>query len=1047
MSRSTRAGSALPIWRDRVRPGALAAGLWIALVLLLAEPLLLDSRTSTPFPLTPNLWAREHRLHLGETVQALLRRGGVRSYRVFLEAGQMLEGSLEDSGIGLSLAILPPHGEAPLLDLESPGGGLSPGPLLAMVGETGEHRVVLTAKDPGWYRLRLGTTRQPSESERTRAAAVAHLSRGIRFSRRADNATRQKAVQEDEAALGLWSSGVDRALTLDRLGRAQESLRDYNASLKSYQRALEELGAGREERARAVLLQGIVRNYCQLHDYRRSLEPSVQSLSLFQRVGDRRGEAEALGNLALASKRLGDTRAALDLNDRALRLMEELRDTGQQATILYNIGRLYADMGRSQFALARFTKSLALSSELTEDTPTRSLTLSAAGMVHFERKEISQALRDLREAVDLTRRSGSSSELLSILKQLVGVELATGKIKRAHADLAEAERLDNSSICNQFMFLRGWAQELDGRMREARSLYQQAYPCSISNGDQISAVGVLYRLAQLEKSTNHLLEARKAIERALAMVEEMLSGTASLELRSSFLTSVQDRYEFYVELLMDLHHRDPRAGYDILAFEANEKARARAILDEITATGVEVRAQADPRLVEQERMLRRKIKALNEEERAVGVSADLESRIADLKADHERVEADIRASNPRIARLQPRPRTLEEIRRDVLDDDTVLLSYALGSARSFVWRIDRRSITSYELPPRKEITRKIRNLLDHMGSREEWQGEALRDAKGLSKVLLGKVGKLGSHRLLFAGDGPLQYVPFSALPDPASLQGGGLAKGQAWFAHPLAVDHEIVSLPSASTVAVLRQERAARPMALHALAVLADPIVEDDDRLKDLGLPRASPAGTMPTEPGGETERLPRLKASGEEAKEILRLVPISERYEAIGFKADLEAATDPILGRYRILHFATHARLRELPEQSGLIFSLYDKTGKKQENFLSALDIYSLDLPVETVVLSACQTAHGDGETGEGMGFLARGFLHAGAKRVVVSLWSVSDKATSELMKRFYEGLLQRPALSPAAALRQAQLSVAKKKGYEAPYYWAGFVLQGDWK
>jgi len=97
-------------------------------------------------------------------------------------------------------------------------------------------------------------------------------------------------------------------------------------------------------------------------------------------------------------------------------------------------------------------------------------------------------------------------------------------------------------------------------------------------------------------------------------------------------------------------------------------------------------------------------------------------------------------------------------------------------------------------------------------------------------------------------------------------------------------------------------------------------------------------------------------------------------------------------------------------------------------------------------VVLGACQTGQAAVDSGEGMGHLARGFLHAGAKRVVVSLWNVSDEATAQLMKHFYTGLLQK-GLPPAEALRQAQLSIASEREWAAPYYWAGFVLQGDWK
>jgi CHAT domain-containing protein len=97
-------------------------------------------------------------------------------------------------------------------------------------------------------------------------------------------------------------------------------------------------------------------------------------------------------------------------------------------------------------------------------------------------------------------------------------------------------------------------------------------------------------------------------------------------------------------------------------------------------------------------------------------------------------------------------------------------------------------------------------------------------------------------------------------------------------------------------------------------------------------------------------------------------------------------------------------------------------------------------------VVLSACQTAIGKQVRGEGLISLTRGFMYAGVPRIVVSLWDVDDKATAELMKRFYEGMMQKK-LALAAALRAAQAEMAQSEKWKAPYYWAGFILQGDWR
>jgi CHAT domain-containing protein len=191
-----------------------------------------------------------------------------------------------------------------------------------------------------------------------------------------------------------------------------------------------------------------------------------------------------------------------------------------------------------------------------------------------------------------------------------------------------------------------------------------------------------------------------------------------------------------------------------------------------------------------------------------------------------------------------------------------------------------------------------------------------------------------------------------------------------------------------------------------------------------------------------------RLLNTRREAEAISALVPERQRMRALDFEASRTTALRPELGEYRVVHFATHGLLNNVhPELSGIVLSLVDEEGRQQDGFLRLQDIYNLKLQAELVVLTACQTGLGKEIKGEGLIGLARGFMYAGAPRIVASLWKVDDWATSELMKRFYRGMLGPERLSAAGALRQAQLSIWKEKQWRAPYYWAAFVLQGEWK
>jgi CHAT domain-containing protein len=331
-------------------------------------------------------------------------------------------------------------------------------------------------------------------------------------------------------------------------------------------------------------------------------------------------------------------------------------------------------------------------------------------------------------------------------------------------------------------------------------------------------------------------------------------------------------------------------------------------------------------------------------------------------------------------------------------------------------------------------------------------------------MLLGPVSDLlESRRLLVVTEGALQFLPFAALPKP-DLPGKDEAINQQSVTLLIA-DHEIVNLPSASVLAVLRQETKQRPAPPKMVVVLADPVFETDDPRVGAKTIPIHPAATSPPSAGSlpapnshrairetglsrEGLDFPRLPATREEADSIMALIPEGAGLKVFGFDVNRAIAMGPELGQYRIVHFATHGVLdSEHPELSGLALSLVDEQGRAQKDgFLHLHDIYNMKLPVEMVVLSACNSGLGKEIRGEGLVGIVRGFMYAGAARVVASLWKVDDEATAALMKRFYQRILQE-GQSPAKALQMAQLDLYRQKRWQSPFYWAAFILQGEWK
>jgi len=310
---------------------------------------------------------------------------------------------------------------------------------------------------------------------------------------------------------------------------------------------------------------------------------------------------------------------------------------------------------------------------------------------------------------------------------------------------------------------------------------------------------------------------------------------------------------------------------------------------------------------------------------------------------------------------------------------------------------------------------------------------------------------------MIVADDVLHFVPFGAL--PVATSGASTTNRQRRVTKLLTENNEIVNLPSASTLAVIRGELMGRHRAPKSVVALADPVfMKNDERVKtpknkdtipvrQESINRQLVKATEDTGVASYGMNVPRLPGTRQEAEQIVAMVPSSERRLALDFAASRDAATSDELSQYRYVHFSTHGLLNSVhPELSGLVFSLVNERGETQDGFLRAHEIFNLKLSPEVVVLSACQTGMGKQIRGEGLVSLTRGFMYAGAPRVIVTLWGVSDWGTTELMVRFYHGMLKE-GMRPAAALRTAQVSLMKDKRWESPYYWAPFTLQGEWR
>jgi CHAT domain-containing protein/Tfp pilus assembly protein PilF len=945
----------------------------------------------------------------------------------------------------------------------------------------------------GRYEVRLEDLRTATDADRTRVAAERSYSAAAKLQSERTRDARRKAIDRYGEALRLMRDADDRrgeAMALTNVGFIYYGLSEPQKAVEPLTNALTIWRAIGDRHLEAITLSISGRVYNLLGELPKALEFYSLALPVMHAVGDQSAEAVTFMQIGNVYRTFGEPQKALDYFAQALPLMRTVGDRRNEAMVLNNMGTVYNLLGEPHKALLYFQQVLPLARAVT-DRGVEAAALTNMGTVHNLLGEPSMALAQLDQALKLVREIGDRKTEAAVLTHTGTAYSISGEQSQARDYLDRALELRRSLSDRQGEAITlnhyGRAFDLWRQPQKALEYYDKALVIWRAVGDRNGEVAALYGMARAESKSGEVLMASQRTEAALDIINKLRTKVASRDLRASYFASVQDIYKLHIDLLMRLHRRQPAAGYDVAALKTYEQARARSLIDMLAEASSDIRQGSDPALLARERSLHQMLNAeadrqmrlfggQHSEESVVAVRRKIDELLTQLLA----IEAELKARSPRYAALtQPEPLGLPQIQAAVTDHQTLLLEYSLGEERSYLWAVTANSFSSYELPPRATIEAAALRCYELLTARNRFVKFETADEKrtrvqqadaeypsaaaALSKMLLGPVaGQLGRKRLLVVPDGALEYLPFAALAVPASVAGPqNVRSGGASFV-PLMVQHEVTSIPSASTLAVLRQELNGRAPAEKVVAVFADPVFDKaDDRLTGNvsrvagghhGAPVASAEAVFaanvdePAKTLHDDTAFVRLPYTRQEAEAILALAPATGRKAALGFDANRAAAMGDDLIKYRIIHFATHSILDSThPELSSIALSMLDREGRPQNGFLRAHEVFNLKLGAELVVLSGCRTGLGKEVKGEGLYGMTRGFMYAGSKRVVVSLWDVQDQATARLMSDFYRGLLGTKRSSPAAALREAQIAIWREGRWQAPYYWAAFVLQGE--
>ncbi len=693
-----------------------------------------------------------------------------------------------------------------------------------------------------------------------------------------------------------------------------------------------------------------------------------------------------------------------------------------RVTALNSIAALYLRFDQFRLAGDYFRQSLDAASD-QKDSAARSIALTGLAAVSAEDGKKQQSQDYLNQARRLARQSGSrqaEAETLLFIGQIWREQEQNAQARQAFEDALSFYRQSNSDQQKQALLLC-LLSDLHLASDPAKAAERAMEALNLNR--TIKAGGLQWRaylaLARAQRAMGEKKKALLSYWRSFSRIEGVRLGLSADAFRIALLEERQAVYRELSDMLIE-------EGNSQEAFNVVETARSRSTLDLIAQkrAGEETPAPPDQHQAMEE--ISKKISLLNTQLRSAQLDPKQRSQLEEdlKKAQHQLDEIRLDIEMNRLQRFT-RPVNLKQA-QETLRGGEILIEFFLGEDCSHVWLVSQEQFVCVALPARKEIEDAINRYTKLIAAkpnsfRMEREIAAQKKMAGeLFDMLLGKLAdKLSTaRRLRFAPDGPLYYLPFETL-----------VSGNRY----LVEQYDIAYTPSASVLAALEKSK---------------PDSHADDRIEliafgdpDFGSPGAAARADALSDSWADY-RLQQLPGTKGEVLSISEFFPSDQRRVYLGRAATEDALKRESLTRCRMLHFATHGLIDErLPSRSGILLTLDEDPA--EDGFLDAGEISGLEMECELVVLSACQTGRGRLTGGEGVVGLARAFLYAGARSVVVSLWSVSDISAANFMRRFYRHLAGKE--NPVASLRQAKMEMIRSdKPERHPFYWSPFLIAG---
>lgn len=823
----------------------------------------------------------------------------------------------------------------------------------------------------------------------------------------------------------------------------------YRESIEFFKNAILLAKKVRSKEHEVKCLRQLSASYWEINNIKRFFALNNEALKIAEELNHKKEQGRCLNNIGLFYWRLDHYSKALSYYEKALMIARILKNKKEESNYLSNIAITYINMGNYNKALEVLIEVLTVDRRVRNDTYVAmdlnniGETFRKKAVISGNKEDLNKALDNFNKSLQLIRRTKDEKIEVRVLNNIGSahndLEIYNEALRYFQESYEKAKEIQDAEAMSMVLNNIGIVHFKRGDYKNSLTFLERAIQTSSEFQFNQILWEAYFWLGQCYEKNNKFSKAVTCLQKSIDVIDDIRSQIYLDSYKAGFVRDKLEVYEFLLRLLYLLYKKRPSSDFGHVIFNTVERAKARAFLENLKKSRVDIRERLIPKLKREERDLTTKIsstmmklsqKGLSEKKRK-----ELFTNLKRREDEYMRLISRMRIETPEVANIvAPPPYQVKIIQEKLLDEKTVLIEYFLGKKNSFMIFITKTEISVHSLPPRGSIEKSTKGYLKILSQSPKEKFKGILAAERIYKELLSFVERSipdSVENLIIVPDGILYYLPFETLIFSAQ-RGSGEKKY-------LIEEYNISYAPSSSSLMFLFDNKE-RSRFIKGVLAFGDPSYDytstsnnESDRsylriLKELYSSQGFDFSPLPN--------------SQKEVQNISQYFPKDKRNIYLKREANEDIIKKIPLKDYEVIHFACHGFLDEKsPFRSALVLALDENMD--EDGFLQVREIYNLRMQADLIVLSACQTGIGKIERGEGLLGLPRIFFYTGAKSVVSTLWKVNDKATADFMSYFYKFLSQ--GRNKAQAMRFAKLKMTNSK-YSHPYYWGAFVLNGDY-